>query len=139
MSDKTPQQTLEIGTEFEGVLRSQNPVVVSGQLTGELNAPALTLTNDGSVFGKVRVNQLRSCGTLGGEIDAESVELSGSVSDNTVIRSKTLEAKLEESDGNTFNVTFGNCELFVGSPGNQSESQMETDGNRKLQDPVVVN
>ncbi|HEX6730902.1 MAG TPA: polymer-forming cytoskeletal protein [Pyrinomonadaceae bacterium] len=134
MSDDSAKQIVEAGTEFEGVLRSQSPVVVSGQLTGEVNAPSLTLTNDGSVFGKVRVNQLRSCGTLGGEIDAENVELSGSVSDNTVIRSKTLAVKLEESDSNTFAVSFGNCELYVGNP-SSTKSRLPIEENL----PVAVN
>jgi len=140
MSDKTAKQIVEAGTEFEGVLRSEAPVVVSGQLKGEVNAPALTLTNDGSVYGKVRVKQLKSSGSLGGQIDAESVELSGSVSDNTVIRSTSLEVKLEESDDNRLHVSFGNCELYVGNPTKLASSQIKTDGNNKqLQDPIVVN
>lgn len=141
MSDKAPTQTLEIGTEFEGVLRSEAPVVVSGQLRGEVNAPALTLTDDGSVFGKVNVKQVKSTGSLGGEINAESVQLSGSVSDNTVIRSASLEVKLRESDDNEFQVTFGNCELYVGSPVTGSSNQFPNERTKKeiTQEPIAVN
>lgn len=141
MSDNTAKQIVEAGTEFEGALRSEAPVVVSGQLKGEINAPALTLTNDGSVYGRVTVKHLKSDGTLGGEIDAESVELAGSVSDNTVIRSTSLEVKLEELEGNHLQVSFGNCELHVGNPG-KAESQTSTDENNKehgVHESVVLN
>jgi len=140
MSEKTAKQTIvETGTEFEGVLRSDCPVVVSGQLKGEVFAPTLTLTNEGSVVGKVKVKQLKSFGALGGEIDADSVELSGSVSDNTVIRSLALEVKLAESDGRKLQVSFGTCELQVGDPGKKAKSQMQADGNKKEPEPVGAN
>jgi cytoskeletal protein CcmA (bactofilin family) len=140
MSDKTAEQIVEAGTEFEGVLRSEAPVVVSGQLKGEVNAPALTLTSDGSVFGKVKVKHLKSYGCLGGEIDAESVELSGSVSDNTVIRSTSLEIKLEESEDSKLQVSFGNCELKVGNPAKKVKSQVADDQKQHgIQEPVAVN
>lgn len=144
MSDnKTEKQTIvENGTEFEGVMRSQCPVVVSGQVKGEVSAPTLTLTNDGSVYGKIKVKQLKSAGSLGGEIDAESVELSGTVSDNTVIRSAALEVKLQESGGNKLQVSFGNCELQVGDPSKKSTTQMHGNGNKKehsTHEPVGVN
>jgi cytoskeletal protein CcmA (bactofilin family) len=139
MSDNTPKQTLEIGTEFEGVLRSEAPVVVSGQLKGEVNAPALTLTDDGSVFGRVKVQQLKSSGSLGGEIDAESVELSGSVSDNTVIRSASLEVKLEEAGGDKLQVTFGNCELHIGDPTKTRAQPYTENKNNDFVVPVSVN
>ena len=134
MSDNTAKQIVEAGTEFEGVLRSQNPVVVSGQLTGEVNAPALTLTNEGSVVGKVKVSQLKSCGTLGGEIDAESVELSGCVTDDTVIRSKSLEVRIEDSEEDNGRTSFGNCELYVGNPSN-AKCQLPIEENL----PVAIN
>ena len=143
MSDnKTAKQTvIENGTEFEGVMRSQCPVVVSGQVRGEVSAPALTLTKEGSVQGKIKVIELKSQGSLGGEIDAESVELSGSVSENTVIRSAALEVKLQESGGNRLQVSFGNCELQVGDPSKKSKS--ESHGNAKKEhsapEPVAVN
>ena len=144
MSDnKTAKQTvIENGTEFEGVMRSQCPVVVSGQLRGEVSAPALTLTNDGSVQGKIKVKELKSQGSLGGEIDAESVELSGSVSENTVIRSAALEVKLQESGGNRLQVSFGNCELQVGYPSKKSKSESHGNTNKKehsTPEPVAVN
>jgi cytoskeletal protein CcmA (bactofilin family) len=139
MSDNNAKQIVEAGTEFEGVLRSQSPVIVSGQLRGEVNAPALTLTNDGSVIGKVKVNQLKSSGALGGEIDAESIELSGSVSDNTIIRSRSLEVRLEDSDGNNTHVTFGNCELYVGNPSSPKSPLRDNENKKNSEMSVAVN
>ena len=141
--NKTAKQTIiENGTEFQGVMRSECPVVVSGKMKGEISAPTLTLTNEGNVQGKIKVKQLKSQGSLGGEIDAESVELSGSVSENTVIRSAALEVKLQESGGNKLQVSFGNCELQVGDPSKKSKSESHGNANKKeqtAQEPVAVN
>ena len=133
MSDtKTVKQTIvENGTEFEGIVRSQSAIVVSGQVKGEVTAPMLTLKPEGSVRGKIKVSQLKSEGSLGGEIDAESVELSGSVSDDTVIRAAALEVKLNQSAGNKLRVSFGNCELQVGDPA--AKSKPEASSSKKEQ------
>jgi cytoskeletal protein CcmA (bactofilin family) len=133
MSDtKTVKQTIvESGTEFEGVVRSQCAIVVSGQVKGEITAPTLTLKPEGTVRGKIKVSQLKSEGSLGGEIDAESVELSGSVSDDTVIRAAALEVKLNQSAGNKLRVSFGNCELQVGDPA--VKAKPEAHSNKKEQ------
>ena len=136
MSQK--KTVIETGTEFEGVLRSQWPVVVDGQLTGEVFAPTLTLTHEGSVRGKVTVNQLTSHGSLGGEINAESVELSGSVDDNTVIRSTTL-VTVDESDGESHQLAFGNCELHVGDPAKTANVASDGNKDRAIHEPVAVN
>jgi len=133
---KTVKQTIvESGTEFEGVVRSQCAIVVSGQLKGEVTAPSLTLKPEGSVHGKVKVSQLKSEGSLGGEIDAESVELSGSVSDNTVIRATALEVKLNQSAGSKVRVSFGNCELQVGDLAVKAKPEMNGNGQKKEQAP----
>lgn len=138
---KTVKQTIvEKGTEFEGVVRSECPIVVSGQLKGEVTAPTLTLKPEGGVHGKVKVSQLKSEGSLGGEIDAESIELSGSISDDTVIRATALEVKLNQSAGSKLRVSFGNCQLQVGDPaakGNKQETQ--GDGHNKEPELARVN
>ena len=133
MSDsKTVKQTIiESGTEFEGVVRSQCAIVVSGQMKGEVSAPTLTLKPEGSVRGKIKVTQLKSEGSLGGEIDADSVELSGSVSDDTVIRAAALEVKLNQNAGSKLRVSFGNCELQVGD--SAAKSKPEAHSNKKEQ------
>ena len=130
--NKTAKETIvENGTEFEGVVRSKCPIVVSGQLRGEVTAPSLTLKPEGSVHGKVKVSHLKSEGSLGGEIDAESVELSGSISDDTVIRTAALEVKLNQSAGSKLRVSFGNCELQVGEPATKAKPEMQGNATRK--------
>jgi len=129
MSDKTVKQTiLENGTEIEGAVKSKCAIVVSGQIKGEVSAPTLTVTDTGVLQGKVKATQLSSQGSLAGEIEADSVELSGSVSDNTIIRANTMEVKLSQSSGK-LQVSFGNCELQVGDTSDKKQPKV---------DPVVA-
>jgi hypothetical protein len=58
---------------------------------------------------------MRSEGELAGEFDADTVHLAGSVKDNTVIRAKSLEVKLQPAQGK-MQVIFGECALDVGEP-----------------------
>ena len=94
------------------------------EVDGQVAAPSLEVTKTGSVHGKVKVEQLTSKGEISGEIDADTVELSGKVNDDTVIRAKTLEVKLENKDGG-LQVAFGNCRLAVGDPNSGSDSKQE--------------
>ena len=111
----TKQTILEEGTEFEGTIRSQCPITVSGTLKGDIAAPSLTITISGSVHGQVKVSNLKSEGEIAGEIDAESVELSGHVSDQTSIRASSLQVKLSQDGSHgKLQVTFGDCDLHVG-------------------------
>lgn len=131
---KTAEQTIESGTQFDGIVRAQCPIVVSGQLSGEIFAPMLTVTTEGSVNGKVKVSRLKAEGLLAGDIEADIVELSGNVSDGTVIRANALEVKLNQSAGRRLQVRFGNCELCVGDP---IESKPETqDSGHQLEQPA---
>lgn len=114
---KLSHTVLEEGTEIDGSIRSKCPITVSGRLKGDVFAPALTITPTGSVSGQVKVSEFRSEGEIAGEIDAERVELSGHVSDHTVIRASSLQVKLAPNGSNTkLQVTFGNCDLQVGEP-----------------------
>lgn len=111
---KSAKQTLvEEGTELKGTLRSNCQVVVNGSIDGQIEAPALTITETGTVLGTVKAEKLRSEGTLAGDIDAEDVYLSGTVRSNTMIRAKKLEVKLAPERGK-LEVTFGECLLEVG-------------------------
>jgi cytoskeletal protein CcmA (bactofilin family) len=113
MAENPKQTILEDGTEFDGVVKSRCPITVSGKLKGEVAAPSLTITPSGAVQGQVKVSQLKSQGELSGDIEADSVELSGKVNDNTTIRAASLEVVLSQTAGK-LQVTFGNCELQVG-------------------------
>lgn len=105
---------VEEGTQFKGSLSSDCPVEVKGRIEGDLAAPALSVSSTGAVHGKVKVGEMHSQGELAGEFDADVVQLSGVVKDNTVIRAKSLEVKLAPANGK-MQVIFGECELEVGS------------------------
>jgi cytoskeletal protein CcmA (bactofilin family) len=109
----TRRTLIEEGTEFRGALTSNCPVVVSGKIDGEVAAPSLTVSETGAVYGKVKVDEIRSDGEIAGEFDAESVTLSGRVSNETVIRARSLEVRLA-SDNGKLQVSFGDCMLEVG-------------------------
>jgi cytoskeletal protein CcmA (bactofilin family) len=105
---------VEEGTHFKGSLSSNCPIEVKGRVEGDLTAPALAISVSGAVHGKVKVGEMRSQGELAGEFDADVVQLSGTVRDNTVIRAKSLEVKLSSPDGK-MQVIFGDCSLEVGA------------------------
>lgn len=114
MAQPAAKQTLiEDDTEFKGKLSSKCPVVVKGTVDGEIAGPSLHVSASGTVSGQVKVTELRSEGTIGGEFDAETVHLAGTVKSNTVIKARSLEVKLAPQSGR-LQVTFGECELSVG-------------------------
>ena len=111
---QTGKQTLiEDDTEFKGVLSSKCPIVVKGSIEGEIAGPSLQVSATGSVSGQVKVGELRSEGVIAGQFDADVVQLAGTVKNDTVIRARTLEVRLQPANGR-MQVTFGECELAVG-------------------------
>jgi cytoskeletal protein CcmA (bactofilin family) len=115
ITDAGERRTLvEEGTSFQGSMTSTCPVVVKGRIEGDVEAPALSISSSGAVQGRAKVGQVQSEGEIAGEFDADAVNLSGRVMDNTVIRAKTLEVKLDAPEATKMQVTFGNCELVVG-------------------------
>jgi len=124
MNDPKNRRTLvEEGTQFKGALSSDCPIDVRGRIEGDLIAPALAVSPSGAVHGRVKVGEIRSQGELAGEFDADVVQLSGTVRDNTVIRAKSLEVKLAPATGK-MQVIFGECQLEVG--GDQPEKPTGT-------------
>jgi cytoskeletal protein CcmA (bactofilin family) len=111
--DNEKKTIIEEGSELKGTLTSSCGVVVRGRLDGDIQTPALTVSASGSVHGRAKVGQVSSEGELSGEFDADSVRLAGTVRDNTVIRARSLEVRLDAGDGK-MQVTFGECELAVG-------------------------
>jgi cytoskeletal protein CcmA (bactofilin family) len=120
------QTTVEEGTQFKGTLHSTCQVLVRGLVDGELTAPSVTVSETGTVTGSVKAETIRSQGVLAGRVDADDVYLSGSVRSDTVIRAKTLEVKLERSNGEKLQVTFGECILDVGDDPGASASRGES-------------
>jgi len=104
------------GTSVKGTVSSDCPVSVSGVVDGEFTAPALMVTESGSVHGKILVEDLKSSGEISGEIDAGALQLSGRVRDNTSIRAKTLEVKLASDGSDKLQLMFGSATLEVGPP-----------------------
>jgi cytoskeletal protein CcmA (bactofilin family) len=101
------------GTSCQGTVTSECPVTVSGAIDGELTAPALVVTESGSVSGKVKVEDLQSDGAISGEIEAETMQLSGKVLDNTAIQAKSLEVKLSSNGSDKLQLIFGTATLDV--------------------------
>src|SRR4051812_19956099 len=121
MTDKNPsgKQTLvEEGTELKGTATSKCPIVVMGKIEGEITAPSIQITNTGVVAGNVKVKELYSAGELAGEVEAETVQISGRVRDRTVIRARSLEVSLNVTKGG-MQVVFGECELAIGDEPNK--------------------
>lgn len=108
------QTTVEEGTQFRGTLQSSCQVLVRGVVEGELSAPSVVIAESGSVMGNVKAHSIRSEGVLAGQVDADDIVLSGSVSNDTVIRARTLEVKLQSGDGKKHELKFGECILEVG-------------------------
>ena len=105
---------VEEGTEFKGTLTSSCPIDVRGRVEGELKTPVLTVSATGAVHGRANVGEVCSQGEISGEFDAEKIELSGVVRDNTVIRARSLDVKLGAQRGK-IQIVFGECELSVGN------------------------
>jgi len=123
----TEKRTLvEEGTTFKGSLTSTCPILVKGQINGDLEAPSLTVATTGLVSGKVKAGELKSEGELSGEFDVEKVQLSGAVKDSTVIRAKTLEVKLAVT-GSKMQVVFGEVQLDIGDA--PSREKLENKGS----------
>jgi cytoskeletal protein CcmA (bactofilin family) len=117
MSDKnglpTGKHTLiEEGTEFKGSLSSNCPIVVVGKIEGDVTGPMIHVAATGVVAGRVNVKQLRSEGELAGEVEADVVQIAGTVRDKTRIRARSLQVTLNTKKG--MEVVFGECELAIG-------------------------
>ena len=115
---------IEEGTEFKGTLTSSCPIVVMGRVEGELRGPSVEVTETGVLSGKAKVTELRSRGELGGEFEADVVELSGRVRDKSVIRAKALEVSLQR-EGGRIEMVFGDCELAVGDAPDKAKAVRE--------------
>ena len=131
-SDK--RTIIEEGSELKGTLTSSCGVVVRGRLDGEIETPSLTVSATGAVHGRAKVGQVESEGELSGEFDADVVRLAGTVKDNTVIRTKSLEVKLD-AGGGKMQVMFGECELAVGEEPADEKKKKKRDGKSEAPPP----
>ncbi len=123
------QTLVEEGTHFKGSLVSTCPIVVRGRIEGDTETPSLTVSETGAVHGRVKVGTVVSSGEIAGEFDANTVQLSGRVNDNTVIRAQTLEVKLSTTEGK-MEVVFGNARLEVGDDPAKPREEKEKKGKK---------
>jgi cytoskeletal protein CcmA (bactofilin family) len=108
-----PRKTIvEEGTALKGSLASNGQVLVMGRVDGEVSGVTVEITETGAVSGRVKTPALRSRGELRGEIEANDVELSGQVLDDTVIRAQAIAVEIPAPGGPT--MLFGDCELEIG-------------------------
>jgi cytoskeletal protein CcmA (bactofilin family) len=138
------QTTVEEGTLFKGTLQSTCRVLVRGVVDGELSAPVVVVAESGSVTGSVKAQSLQSSGVLAGRIDVDDIVLSGSVKNDTVIRAKTLEVKLQQGEAGKIEVRFGECLLEVGDdPGlevgepTQNRPASKKSGSGRRNEPAI--
>jgi cytoskeletal protein CcmA (bactofilin family) len=117
---ETKVTNIEEGSELNGTLKSTCGVIVSGKIKGEVQAPTLSIATGGSVHGTVKVTELRSQGEISGQIDADLIELSGRVNDQTTIKARSLEVKLNATNSDKLQVAFGNCTIEVGNESNEA-------------------
>jgi cytoskeletal protein CcmA (bactofilin family) len=113
---------IDEGSTFKGVISGNSTVTVRGVLEGEVEGPALEVEQGGVLIGKAKVTELRSRGELAGHFDANDVELSGKVRDDTVIRAAALLVSATlGGDGGEPQAVFGGCQLEVGEVPSKDE------------------
>ena len=125
MNGEMNETIIAEGTVMKGSIASECPITVSGKVEGDLAAPALTITPQGSVHGQVLVEKLVSQGEISGDIEAKEVNLSGKVRDKTAIKARTLEVKLDAQDPDRLTVTFGEVSLEVGERKDVAQAEEE--------------
>lgn len=106
---------IEEGSELRGGLVASTTIVVRGKIDGEIKGPSLEVAPTGVVTGKIKVGELHAHGELGGEIEADTVELGGRIHDKTVITARSIEV----AAGLTAPTVFGACELAIGEAPNK--------------------
>jgi len=125
---------IEEGTAVSGNIASTCPIVVMGRLEGEISGPSLEIAEGGAVSGRIKVAALCSRGELAGEVDAETVQLSGQVRDETIIRARALEV----GSTNGAPVKFGECELSIGDEPDKQRAIDEATGVMRKERPTLA-
>jgi cytoskeletal protein CcmA (bactofilin family) len=87
------------GTRFKGDFLSSCPIVVNGQIEGDVKAPSVTVTNSGALQGNVEAKTIACRGSVSGVLEADTIELSGTIARNTVIRAQRLKLNIESTSG----------------------------------------
>jgi cytoskeletal protein CcmA (bactofilin family) len=98
-SPPEPTTIVQEGTRFRGDFTSTCPIIVNGQIEGDVKAPAVTVTNSGTLQGTVEAKTIACRGTVSGVLEADTIELSGTIARNTVVRAQRLKLNIESTSG----------------------------------------
>jgi cytoskeletal protein CcmA (bactofilin family) len=116
------KSVIDRGTTMKGSISSSSTVLVLGVLEGEVIGPAVEVEVGGVLVGKAKVGELRSRGELAGEFEADDVELSGRVRDQTVIRAKALLVAPVHTSAGEPEALFGECQIDIGDPPSKEQA-----------------
>jgi cytoskeletal protein CcmA (bactofilin family) len=98
-SRQEPTTIVQEGTRFRGDFTSTCPIIVNGQIEGDVKAPAVTVNNSGALQGKVEAKTIACRGSVSGVLEADTIELSGTIARNTVVRAQRLRLNIESTSG----------------------------------------
>jgi cytoskeletal protein CcmA (bactofilin family) len=128
---------VEEGTTLSGTMAATGRILVMGRLEGTVAGPAVEISRTGALVGRIKAGTLRSRGDLGGQLDADDIDLGGRILDQTLIRARELTVTLEDSDGDLVATQFGDCELQVGDEPDREKAIREasTSPRARLLDP----
>ena len=110
-SPSEPMTIVQEGTRFKGDFLSSCPIVVNGQIEGDVKAPSVTVTNSGALQGNVEAKTIACRGTVSGVLEADTIELSGAIAQNTVIRAQRLRLNIESTSGR-IELAFGKAVII---------------------------
>ena len=94
-----PTTVVQEGTDFRGDFNSTCPIVVNGRIEGGVKAPAVTITDSGMLQGTVEAKTIACRGSVSGVLEADAIELSGAIAQNTIVRAQRLRLDIESTSG----------------------------------------
>ena len=94
-----PTTVVQEGTNFRGDFNSTCPIIVNGRIEGGVKAPAVTVTDSGTLQGTVEAKTIACRGSVSGVLEADAIELSGAIAQNTIIRAQRLRLNIESTSG----------------------------------------
>ena len=98
-SGPEPATIVQDGTDFRGDFTSKCPIIVNGRIQGDVKAPTVTITNSGVLQGKVEAKTIACRGSVSGVLEADAIELSGDIAQNTIVRAQRLRLNIESTSG----------------------------------------
>jgi cytoskeletal protein CcmA (bactofilin family) len=94
-----PATIVQEGTDFRGNFTSTCPIVVNGRIQGDVKAPTVTVTSSGVLQGNVEAKTIACRGSVAGVLEADTIELSGDIAQNTIVRAQRLRLNIESTSG----------------------------------------